>query len=640
MFTTKPSGMAEVLLVSMPWGAVEQPSLALGLLKALLAREAIAADIANLQLLFAEVVGLDRFEAAKNRNVMASEWVFAGGFHHRDPQEYRDYLRARGTSPSEIALWSALRDGAHEFLQQCVERVPWSRYRVVGFTTSMMQTVSSLALARALRERHPHLRFVFGGANCEGVMGRALHDCFEFVDVVVQGEPDEYIGRLFQSLLTGEEPVNFPGVCYRRGGKSVQGSAASPVMDLSRNPVPDYDDFFEQLDTVDFKHHVKTMVMFESSRGCWWGEKSHCTFCALNALGMAYRSKPVSQVLNELRFLRDRYRITNFGASDNIIDRHSIDPLTAALAEQLPDITIFYDIRATVSREQLRSMRRAGMVALEAGLENLSTPTLARMKKATTGIANVRFLRRCAEVGISVLWNYLYGFPGEKREEYFQLAGAIEPWLFHLHAPDVAFPVSLQRYAPYHNEPEKYGIHNTGPIPDYTYIYDLPTDKLADLAYYFQFVYDDGYDPEPVGKLLQGIVERWREAFFGGAARLGASLRGEQVCIQDTRCGPAPPYFLDFALSRAYRLCESPVRAGQLARTLRRDHPAAYLQCRGDVAAMIERLDELKLLFREGEKVVAIAVPEREDFWLKAHKEEPASVRGRSGRFELEQIVS
>lgn len=640
MFTMRPSGKAEVLLVSMPWGAVEQPSLALGLLKALLARESVPADVVNLQLLFAEVVGLDKFEAAKNRNVMASEWVFGSAFHSRGTGEYLDYLAARGTAPAEIALWGELRDQCDEFLCQCVERVPWSQYRLVGFTTSMMQTVSSLALARLLRARYPQLRFVFGGANCEGVMGRALHDCFEFVDVVVQGEPDEHVGALFSCLLDGKEPAFFPGVCYRHDGQTAHGPPASPVMDLSRNPVPDYDDFFVQLDSVDFKQHVNTMVMFESSRGCWWGEKSHCTFCALNALGMAYRSKPVTQVLNELRTLRDRYQITNFGASDNIIDRHSIDPLTAALASELPDITIFYDIRATVSRDQLRAMRRAGMVALEAGLENLSTPTLSRMKKATTGIANVRFLRRCAEVGISVLWNYLYGFPGERAEEYSQIAQAIDPWLFHLHAPDVAFPVSLQRYAPYHTEPQQHGIHITAPIPDYGYIYDLPADKLTDLAYYFQFTYDNGYDPDPVGKLLLGLVDRWRTTYFGGAVWLRASLRGEQVYIHDTRRGQEATYYLVYALSHVYRLCESPIRVFQLARALRRDHPAAYLQCGGNVERMVEQLEELHLLFREGEKVVAIAVPEREDFWLEIRMEQQGAVQRRPGEFELAQVVS
>ena len=29
----------------------------------------------------------------------------------------------------------------------------------------------------------------------------------------------------------------------------------------------------------------------ETSRGCWWGERSHCTFCGLNGMGMTYRSK-------------------------------------------------------------------------------------------------------------------------------------------------------------------------------------------------------------------------------------------------------------------------------------------------------------------------------------------------------------
>ncbi len=35
----------------------------------------------------------------------------------------------------------------------------------------------------------------------------------------------------------------------------------------------------------------RIFVPYETSRGCWWGQKKHCTFCGLNPLGMNYRAK-------------------------------------------------------------------------------------------------------------------------------------------------------------------------------------------------------------------------------------------------------------------------------------------------------------------------------------------------------------
>ena len=46
-------------------------------------------------------------------------------------------------------------------------------------------------------------------------------------------------------------------------------------------------------------------VFVETSRGCWWGERMHCTFCGLNGATMAYRSKSAPRALAELTHLAD-----------------------------------------------------------------------------------------------------------------------------------------------------------------------------------------------------------------------------------------------------------------------------------------------------------------------------------------------
>ena len=50
---------------------------------------------------------------------------------------------------------------------------------------------------------------------------------------------------------------------------------------------------------------VVPTLLFETSRGCWWGAKSHCTFCGLNGETMAFRSKSPRRALDELEQLGD-----------------------------------------------------------------------------------------------------------------------------------------------------------------------------------------------------------------------------------------------------------------------------------------------------------------------------------------------
>jgi magnesium-protoporphyrin IX monomethyl ester (oxidative) cyclase len=61
------------------------------------------------------------------------------------------------------------------------------------------------------------------------------------------------------------------------------------------------------------------MLLLETSRGCWWGAKQHCTFCGLNGGAMAFRSKSAERVVEEIRYLRDRYGVESLSVVDNIL---------------------------------------------------------------------------------------------------------------------------------------------------------------------------------------------------------------------------------------------------------------------------------------------------------------------------------
>src|SRR6185312_11348545 len=44
-------------------------------------------------------------------------------------------------------------------------------------------------------------------------------------------------------------------------------------------PYPDHSDFFRDFEASSIHSLVVTEVTMETSRGCWWGQKHHCTFC-------------------------------------------------------------------------------------------------------------------------------------------------------------------------------------------------------------------------------------------------------------------------------------------------------------------------------------------------------------------------
>ncbi len=161
-------------------------------------------------------------------------------------------------------------------------------------------------------------------------------------------------------------------------------------------------------------------------------------------------------------------------------------------------------------RDQIRTLRDAGVTRLQPGIESLSTSVLRLMRKGVSGLQNVRLLKWCQAHGIHPVWNALFGFPGEPPEEYERLARLV-PLLTHLTPPEYAGSLRLDRFSPYFEDPDAFGITGIEPYPAYREVYDLPAPALRNLAYYFCF--ETGGESRDLGYVepFRAAVAKWRE---------------------------------------------------------------------------------------------------------------------------------
>lgn len=454
---------ASVLLIAMPWHWIGMPSLQVGLLQSVLQRAGIRAKAATLSLAFmehcreqtaglpeAEQVGIADYRAIATEfdHVGLGDWIFAVPPLRDRPDvdaRYLAFLRKDQVPEAMIAGALAMRRLVPGFLARAADEVLAMSPRVVGFTCTFSQNVPSLGLARVLKERDPSLVVVFGGANCDGPMGAALHRAFPWVDVVVRGEAEAVLPGLITDLVAGTPVRPRPGLCYRDGARSVVVPAApEPAVALDDAPLPRFEEYFDRLAKTGFADELApdVQLVYESARGCWWGAKSHCTFCGLNGSSMTFRSKSPERVVDELTTLARRHGRLTFQVVDNILDHRYFREVLPRLRDAGHDLSLFYEVKANLTREQVRLLRSAGVDRVQPGLESLSTPILRLMKKGVTAFQNVRLLKWCAEYVLRVFWNVIYGFPGEPPDEYARMAGVV-PSLVHLQPPVLALPSEL-----------------------------------------------------------------------------------------------------------------------------------------------------------------------------------------------------
>lgn len=555
-----------VLLLNMPFGALGRPALGLSLLKPLLARRGVECDIGYLSFAFADFIGGDDYawvSSALPHTAFAGDWCFTDALYGPRPGADEAYARQIlaeqwGLDGHALLRLRRIRSLVEPFLDHCLESIDWSRYRLVGFTSTFEQNLASLALAARLKAAHPEIFLLFGGANWEGAMGEELHRRFPFVDAVCSGEGEESLPRVVEAVFGGTDEAldEIPGIVFRRAGETRATGATRLVRDLDALPVPDYEDYFAALQGSAVGHSVVPTLLIETSRGCWWGVRSHCTFCGLNGNAMTFRRKSPERVLAEIDELVGRWGVSFLEATDNILDMRFFEDLLPALAKRGGSPELFFEVKANLDRRQVELLAAAGVRRIQPGIESLSDGVLSRMRKGTRGVQNLQLLKWCREVGIDVEWNLLYGFPGETREEYRQcldlLAGArgLEP-------PGACAPIRLDRFSPYFADPAAHGFTAVRPMAAYSHLYPFPEASLQRIAYYFEYDYSPEADPGPVAQEVVRYVDEWRQRPERGHLRL-RTLDDQRILLTDTRQGaPCPQLELAGVERAAYEHCDS-----------------------------------------------------------------------------------
>ena len=397
---------------------------------------------------------------------------------------------------------------------------------IIGATTTFQQTAPAIALLGAVRRHAAGVTTIIGGANCEGEMAEGIRNIAPFIDYVFSGESEHTFPELLRGLARGEPPA----------GRIVQGK---PCNDMDAIPPLDYDDYFEQraayLSRADDAVVGKASLPYETSRGCWWGQKHHCTFCGLNGEGMAFRNRSPDRVIDDLRALVARYRPASIDMADNIMPHTYFSTVVPRLATELPGLNIFYEQKANLPRERLVLLKRAGIHVIQPGIEALSSELLTLMRKGTTAAQNVALLRDARGVQITLAWNLLWGFPGDRPAWYEEML-AFLPLLHHLEPPTGFFALAFDRFSPYFDQAEQFGISDLRPYPGYRDF--LPAGAAVEkVAYHFTGAYPcAAVDRPDLMRAVNQAVEAWRTAWTG---RQPPELRLRKYagvfCLVDTR---------------------------------------------------------------------------------------------------------
>jgi hypothetical protein len=175
------------------------------------------------------------------------------------------------------------------------------------------------------------------------------------------------------------------------------------------------------------------------------------------------------------------------------------------------------------------------------------------------------------------------------------------PRLYHLSPPFSRLPVVVTRFAPLYENTGLFGIQ-TRPRHDPCYDVIFSSEfiqrtkfDLDNYAYLFDRYYKIAPGLPPLYDALDHIVDHWKKEHLKREVLLSYAVNGSVVSLRDSRFDTPRELDLDEVQSRVYLACDAVQTSGL--------EPA-----RLDEA--IQQLDEERLIWRENDMVLGLAIPE------------------------------
>ena len=411
-------GAENVILVVPPFASSRSPLLGPSILLQEILKTNIKCRVFYANLAFAAMVGPDLYERISSTDFhFLNDAIFAPYvFDLRKEELIRTIRDCQNASignhkgPPNISQdeHSALDRLIPSFLAYAAGRIAMAKPAVVGFSALGKQTTSSLAIAKLLKYTDPRIITVMGGNCVTRPMGDALIEIAPMIDYVFSGEADVEFPRFCREVLSnGSLPASKIIDC-------------KPIGDMGSIQCPNFDDYFQQLGPLQDEGLVPqnwaVHVPFESSRGCWWGEKGACAFCGFKASEIKYRQKSGARIASEIAYLMNQYPNTSIEACDSVMPR-DFGEVLRELTPVKANISI-YQVRPTIDPSVMDMCVKAGVAGMAVGIESLSTNILRRLGKGVTALQNLKLLREARSRLIYVWWNILVGVPGETEEDY------------------------------------------------------------------------------------------------------------------------------------------------------------------------------------------------------------------------------
>lgn len=284
----------------------------------------------------------------------------------------------------------------------------------------------AIETSRMVRCLRPNLPIIFGGWHPSLRTAETLRE--PFVDIVVRHQGEITLVEVLQALENGT-PLDFVEGCWFKRGNEIRSAPDRAARPLASLPIPAWD--LADLDAYERSTKIRKLP-YATSVGCPYA----CNYCTdMIFYNRRFNAHSADHAAEEMCDLARRFRLDEISLVDSnfLVDVRRAIAIAHGILERGAKFRWTFqastDLLCRMSEEEIRLLAASGVTHIGFGTESASPEVLRRMNKQHQHIPEIReAARKCAQAGIRVTFNLIFGFPGEQethRRETLRVMGEI-----------------------------------------------------------------------------------------------------------------------------------------------------------------------------------------------------------------------
>jgi radical SAM superfamily enzyme YgiQ (UPF0313 family) len=325
--------------------------------------------------------------------------------------------------------------------------------KIVGITFYTPEFFEVFNLAKRFKEHNPGLQVIVGGIHPTFYPEEIFEEKDCPIDFAIIGEGEITLYELTKAILENKNDYSgIKGIAYldETSNQMIKTQVRPVEDDLDKISFPAYNlidmEYYANASPYAIRGCFLRSMYVIATRGC----PSQCTFCVAKKLrqynggGKSTRIRSAEKLIEEIRELKDKYKIDSFYFIDDLftINRENVIKFCKGLKESKIDILWGCSSKvSTLNEEIIKHMAEAGCIQIDFGVERGSNEALNIVKKGITVEKVEEIFGYCVKYGIRTFANFIINVPGETKKDLVDILKFIKKL-----NPDI---VSINIFTPY-----------------------------------------------------------------------------------------------------------------------------------------------------------------------------------------------